>query len=110
MKFRGSATRGTLSKGRIVEMPRLFRTDIAADADIRVFVTDVRSDADLVCFVTTDAWEAGKSTVWFYADIAGDAEKAVCFVENRFDADLVVFFTDVQPDGEWLVPEKSGLL
>lgn len=91
-------------------MPRLYRTDIALEADLRIFVTDIRSEADLVAFRTDDAWAATEGPLWFLTDVRGEADRVVCFVDSRWDADLTVWFTDVQPDACWQSPEKSGLL
>ena len=91
-------------------MPKLFKTDIASDADLKVFVTDVRSEADVVVYETSDAWAATESTVWCYTDIRTEADKVVHFTSDKWDADLVIFKTDIQSDAEWLNSGKAGIL
>lgn len=91
-------------------MPKMFKTDIESDADLKVCVVDVRSDADLVIYETTSQWEATESTIWCYTDIRSDADKVICFVDGKWNADLSVFKTDVQSDAGWNDSSKSGLL
>ena len=93
-----------------VIMPKLFRTDIESEADLKVHVADIRSEADLVIFETTSAWEATEPQIWCYTDIRGEADKVVCFVSDRWNADLVVFRTDIQSDAGWNDSSKSGVL
>jgi adenylosuccinate synthase len=91
-------------------MPKLFKTDIASTANLKVFVTDIRSEADLVVYETTDAWAATESQIWCYTDIQSEADKIVYFVGSQFEADLAIYKTDVQSDAVWLNSEKSNLL
>jgi hypothetical protein len=91
-------------------MPKLYRTDIASTADIKVFVTEIRSEADLVIYETTDVWAASESPIWCYTDIQTDADKSICFVDSVFDADLVVYKTDIQADAGWLNSGKQDRL
>jgi hypothetical protein len=91
-------------------MPKLFKTDIASSADLKVFITDIRSEADLVVYETTDAWAATESQIWCYTDIQSEADKIVYFVASQFEADLVIYKTDIQSDAGWLNSEKSNLL
>ena len=56
-------------------MPKLYRTDIESDADLKVFVTDIRSEAQLIVFETTSAWEATEGPIWCYTDIRSEADK-----------------------------------
>ena len=91
-------------------MPKLFKTDIASDADLKVFVTDIRSEADLVVYETTDQWAATESMVWCYTDIRSEADRVVCFTESQWEADLTVYKTDVQLHAGWVDSGKSGLL
>ncbi len=91
-------------------MPKLFVTDTASAADIRVFFTDIRSEAHLAVFETDDQWAATEPGIWFYTDIRGEADKSVHFTDSQWDADLIAFRTDVQPDAGWLDPGKAGLL
>ena len=91
-------------------MPKLFKTDIASEAGLKVFVTDIRSEADLVIFETTDAWAATEGPIWCYTNIRSEADKIIYFTTMKFEADLVVFKTDVQSDAQWLNSGKSHLL
>jgi hypothetical protein len=91
-------------------MPKLFKTDVLSDAELRVFVTDIRSDAHLVIFETTDAWAATEQPIWCYTDIRSEADKVVYFASSQWEADLVVFKTDIQPDAGWQDSSKSHLL
>jgi hypothetical protein len=91
-------------------MPKLFKTDIASEADVKVFVTDIRSEADAVVFETNDQWAASESTVWCYTDIRAEAGKVVYFTARKWEADLVIYRTDIQSDAEWLNSGKAGLL
>lgn len=91
-------------------MPKLFKTDIASDAQLKVFVTDIRSEADLVVYETTDQWEATEPQIWCYTDIRSEADKVVFFADGQWDADLTIFLTDVKSDAEWLNSAKSDLL
>ena len=54
-------------------MPKLYRTDIASEADLKVFVTTIGSEADLLVFETTNAWEATEPGIWCYVEIRGEA-------------------------------------
>jgi hypothetical protein len=91
-------------------MPKLFKTEIASAADLKVFVTDVRSEADLIVYETMDEWAAAESQVWCYTDVQSAADKVIYFADSPFDADLIVYRTDVQPDADWANSAKSGLL
>ena len=91
-------------------VPKLYRTDIASDAELKVFVTDIRTEADLVIFETADEWAATEPQIWCYTDTRSDADKVVYFADGQWNADLVVFKTDVQSDAGWARGEKSGLL
>lgn len=91
-------------------MPKLFRTDIASEAELKVFVTDIRSEADLIIYETTSQWEATESPVWCYVDIQSEADKVVYFTGSQWEADLTVFRTDIQSDAGWSNSAKAGLL
>jgi hypothetical protein len=95
---------------RRCDMPKLCKTDIASEADLKVFVTDIRSEADLVVYETTDAWAATESSIWCYTDIRSEADKVVFFTNMQFEADLTIYRTDVQSDAGWANSAKSGLL
>jgi len=41
-------------------MPKIFKTDIESEADLKVLECDVRSEAHLVFYETTSMWEATK--------------------------------------------------
>jgi len=81
---------------------KLFQTDIASEANLKVFVTDIRSEAELIVYETTDQWLATESPIWCYTDIQSDADKIVYFTQAQWDADLVVYKTDVQSDAGWV--------
>lgn len=98
-------------------MPKLWKTGIAAEADLKVFVTGIRSEADLVVYETlkgagptTDQWAVAEGPIWCYTDIQSEADKIVYFTDSQFEADLVVFKTDVQSDAGWQNSDRSGLL
>ncbi len=91
-------------------MPKLFKTDSASAANVKVFVTDIRSEADLVMYESTDQWAATESQVWCYTDIQSEADKTVYFTTSRWEADLIVYKTDVQSDAGWVNGEKATLL
>lgn len=91
-------------------MPRLFKTDIASEANLKVFVTDIRSEADAVVHETGDSWDATTPLVWCYTDVRGEADRVVYFADNQWDADLKVFVTDIASDVEWRDAGKSTLL
>ena len=91
-------------------MPKLFKTDVLSEAELRVYVTDIRPDAHLVIFETTDAWAATDQPIWCYTEIRGEADKVVYFTNSQGEADLVVFKTDIQPEAGWLDSTKSHLL
>jgi hypothetical protein len=91
-------------------MPKLYRTRIASEAELKVFVTDVRSEADLVVYETQSQWEATEGPIWWYTDIQSEAEKTVCFSASQWDADIVIHTTDIQSDAGWVNSSKTGLL
>jgi hypothetical protein len=91
-------------------MPRLYKTDIASEADLKIFVTDVRSEADVVVYETSDVWAATEPTIWCYTDIRSEADKVVHFTSGKWEADLVIFKTHIQSDAQWLNSGKAGLL
>ncbi len=91
-------------------MPRLFKTDIPSEANLKVFVTDIRSEADLIIYETTDQWAATEAPIWCYTDIQSEADKIVHFTTSQWEADLVVYKTDVQSDAGWVNTGKAGLL
>lgn len=91
-------------------MPKLFKTDIASEANLKVFVTDIRSEAELIVYETTDSWAATESQIWCYTDIQSEADKVVYFTVARWEADLVIYKTDVQSDAAWVDSSKAGLL
>jgi hypothetical protein len=78
-------------------MPRLFKTDIASEANLKVFVT-------------ANAWDATESAIWCYTDVQSEADRIVYFAGSQWDADLVIFRTDVQSDAGWINTAKSSLL
>ena len=100
---------GTAVEGES-EMPKMFKTDIASEADVKVFVTDIRSEADLVVYETTDQWAATESTVWCYTDTQSEADKVVYFTGGQWEADVVIYRTDIQSDAEWVNSGKESLL
>ena len=91
-------------------MPKYFKTDIVAEANLKVFITDIRTDADAVIFETASEWESATELVWYYTDIQSDADKVVCFADGKWDADITVFKTDIQSDTEWIDSSKASLL
>jgi hypothetical protein len=91
-------------------MPKLWKTDIASEANLKVFITDIRSEADLAVFETANPWDATESPIWCYTDIQSEADRIVYFAGSQWDADLVVFRTDIQSDAGWINSAKSGLL
>jgi hypothetical protein len=91
-------------------MPKLFKTDFASDADLKVFVTDIRSEAHLVVYETNDSWLATEAPIWYYTEIRSEADKVVHFAISQWEADLVVFPTDIQPDAGWQDSTKAHLL
>jgi len=91
-------------------MPKYFKTDIAAEANLKIFVSDIRTDVDAVVFETTSEWEANKELIWFYSDIQSDADKIVYFVDGKWDADITVFKSDIKSDTEWIDSSKASLL
>ena len=91
-------------------MPKLFKTDIASEAHVKVFVTDIRSEADLIVYETADAWAASESAIWCYTNIRSDADRIVFFTQMRFEADLSIFKTDIQSDAGWANSAKADLL
>jgi hypothetical protein len=98
------------SRRKEIKMPKVFKTDIASEADLKVFVTDIRSEADLIVYETTDEWAATESQVWCYTDIQSAADKVVYFTDGQWEADLTIYKTDVQSDAGWANSAKSGLL
>ena len=91
-------------------MPKLFKTDVASEADVRLYRTDIRSEADIVAFITTSQWEATEGPIWCYTDVRSDADRVVFFADSQWDAQITVFFTDVQSDACWQDGSKSDLL
>jgi len=91
-------------------MPKLYKTDIESDADLKIHVTDIRSEAHLIVFETQSAWEATAPQIWCYSQIRSDADKVVFFTDGAWNADIVVFITDVQSDACWQDSSKEGLL
>jgi hypothetical protein len=91
-------------------MPKLFKTDIASEADLKVYVADIRSEAHLIVYETTDQWAATEPQIWCYTDIRSEADKIVHFTTMQWDADLVIYKTDIQSDAGWADSSKSGLL
>lgn len=91
-------------------MPKLYKTEIASGAQLKVFVTDIRSEADVIVYETTDAWAATEPTIWCYTDIQSEADKVVYFTQSAWEADLVIFKTDISSDAEWVNGAKTGLL
>lgn len=91
-------------------MPKLYRVDCSAEADLKVYVTDVRLDADLIVFETTDEWAAIEPEIWYYTDVMSLADRVVCFTKSLWEADLVIYKTDIQPDAGWIDGSKSHLL
>ena len=91
-------------------MPRIYRTNIESEADLKILVTTIRSVADLVVYETASPWEATEPGIWCYVEVRGEAERVVHFTDAHWDADLVVFRTGVQSDAGWLNADRSGLL
>jgi hypothetical protein len=94
----------------MVHMPKVYRTDIASEADLSVYVTDVRSEADLIVFETADLWAASEAAIWAYTEIASEADKVVFLTDLQWEADLVIYRTEVQPDAGWVSVTKAYLL
>ncbi len=91
-------------------MPKLFKTDISSEADLKVCATDIRSEADAVIFETTNEWDATEKLIWYYCDIQNDADKIVYFTQDQWDADIKIYVTDIQSDIEWLDSSKEDVL
>lgn len=91
-------------------MPRIYRTDVASQADLRVYVSDIRGEADLIVFETADDWAATEAPIWSYTQIKSEADKIVFFTELQWEADLVIYRTGVQPDAGWVSVTKAHLL
>jgi hypothetical protein len=91
-------------------MPKLFRTDIASEADLKVFVTDIRPEAHLIVYETTDEWIATEDPIWCYTDVRSMASRSVYFTSSPLEADLIIFKTDVPSDAGWADSTKSDLL
>ncbi|HOT97639.1 MAG TPA: DUF6150 family protein [bacterium] len=91
-------------------MPLLYKTDIAADADLKICFTEIRSEADLVAFESSSAWEATEPQIWCYTEIRSDAAKAIFITDSSYEAELLVFRTDIQSDAGWQNSGKAGLL
>jgi len=64
-------------------MPKIFKTDIESEADLKVLECDVRSEAHLVFYETTSMWEATKVPLWCFVEIRGEADKTVFFVDAK---------------------------
>jgi hypothetical protein len=91
-------------------MPVLYKTDIAADADLKVCFTTIRSEADLIVYETSSAWEATEPQIWCYTEIRSEAARAVFITQSAFEADLIVFRTEIQSDAGWQNSGKAGVL
>ena len=91
-------------------MPKMYRVECSAEADLKVFVTDIRFDADLVVFETDDEWAATEPEIWYYTGKMSLADWVVCFTDSRWEADLVIYETNIQPDAGWINKSKSHLL
>jgi hypothetical protein len=91
-------------------MPRIYRTDTASEADLKVYVSDVRSEADLIVFETADEWAACEAPIWTYTQVRNDADEVVYFTELQWEADLIIYRTGVQPDAGWVSVTKAHLL
>ena len=91
-------------------MPKLFKTDVASDADLKVFITDIQSEAHMVVYETSDPWLATESSIWCYTDMRSEADKVVHFTTSRWEADLIIFQTDIQPDAGWQDSTKEHLM
>ena len=91
-------------------MPRLFKINIASEADVRVYVTDDRAEADLIIYETTDEWAATESPIWYYTDVLGRAERTIYFTNARWEADLIVSKTNIQGEAGWVDRTKEDIL
>ena len=91
-------------------MPKLFKTTINSEADLKVFVTNIRSEADLIVYETSNQWEATESPIWCYTDIQSEADKVVYFTDGPWDTDIVIFKTGVQSDAGWINNAKADKL
>ncbi|HNW58678.1 MAG TPA: DUF6150 family protein [bacterium] len=91
-------------------MPLLYKTDIAADADLKICFTSIRAEADLIVYESISAWEATEPQIWCYTDIRSEANRVVFITDSPFEADLLVLRTDVQSDAGWQNSVKAGLL
>jgi hypothetical protein len=100
---------GTITLRKML-MPKIFRTDVASEADLKVYVTDVRSEADLIIFETSDEWAASEAFIWTYTQTKSEADKVVFLTDLQWEADLVIYRTEVQPDAGWVSVTKAYLL
>lgn len=91
-------------------MPKLFKTDIHSEADIKVFISTIGSEAHLIVFETQSQWEATVPQIWCYTTVKSEANKTVFFVDGAWDADMVIFKTDIQSDAEVVDGSKANLL
>lgn len=93
-----------------IKMPKLFKTDIQSEADVKVFISDIRSEADIVIYETQSEWEATEKQIWCYTNIQSDADKIIFFASGAWDADVVIYITDIQSDAEIINSSKTDLL
>jgi hypothetical protein len=91
-------------------MPKIFRTSVASEADLKVYVTRLRFEADLIVFESPDARAAEAPAVWTYVDVEAQADRVVYFTERRWEADLVICKTDVLSYAGWVDESKASLL
>lgn len=91
-------------------MPILHRTDLPAEADIRVYLTAIQPEADVVFFAAGNRWEAATTSVWYWTDVGSEASKIVCFVASQWEADLTAYQTDVATEAGWQNADKEALL
>lgn len=92
-------------------MPKLFKTDIESEADLKVYVTEIRSEADLVVYETENHWDAaGSQKIWSYTETKLEADRVVYFTESPWDAHLKIYLTEISTEAGWLNSTKDDLI
>lgn len=91
---------------------KIFRTNAAYSADLKVCEVNRESRADLVVYVTDKAYKAKAEEnkgIWFFTDRAYNADKKVFFVDHEYQADLRVYFTDKPYRAGWRTNKRHLL-
>ncbi len=85
-----------------IKAQKIYRTNYASDADIKVYVSKHSDNADLRVYKTVSKVHSkGNRGRWFFVNYKISADKKIYFTNYKNEADLVICYTGELNDAGW---------